>query len=78
MEEYNLVTLENGVDYIEIDEVTYNDTKYVLLVNHQNIKDSCVRKVLINEGQEYLYKVKDELEYSKVLNLFVQKNKDLF
>lgn len=79
MEEINTVILENGLEYMEMDEVSYNNNRYILLVNYKNVKDSCIRRLVLEEdGQEYFYKVKDELEYNKVLNLFVQKNKALF
>lgn len=78
MKEVNTVILENGLEYMEMDEITYNNNKYILLVNYENTKDSCIRRVDILENQEYLCKIKDELEHSRVLNLFVKKNKDLF
>lgn len=78
MKEVNTVILENGLEYMEMDEVIYNNNKYILLVNCKNVKDSCIRRLAMEDGQEYFYKVKDEIEYNKVLNLFVQKNKALF
>ena len=78
MEEVNTVVLENGLEYIEIDELVYNDTKYVLLANYKNVKDSCIRKVTVEDNQEYLCKLKDDNEFKTVLDLFVKKNKALF
>lgn len=78
MEEVNTVILENGLEYMEIDELTCDDKVYVLLVNCKNVKDSCIRWVKVTNNQEYLCKIKDELEYDKVLKLFIKKNKVLF
>lgn len=78
MEEVNTVVLENGLEYIEIDELIYSDTKYILLSNYGNVKDSCIRKVVMRGNQEYLCKLKDNQEFKLILNLFVEKNKALF
>ena len=78
MEEVNTVILENGLEYMELDELIYDNNKYILLVNYQNVKDACIRKIEVSDNQEYFVKIKDELEYSKVMNLFVKKNKALF
>ena len=78
MEEVNTVILENGLEYMEVDEINFDNKEYVLLVNCKNVKDSCIRRVEITDNQEYLCKIKDELEYDKVLKLFIKKNKVLF
>ena len=78
MEEVNTVILENGLEYIEVDELIYNDTKYILLSNYENIKDSCIRKIVIKDKQEYFSKINDDDEYKNVLKLFLEKNKALF
>jgi len=78
MEEVNTVVLENGLEYIEMDELVYNNKKYILLTNYKNIKDSCIRKIVVKDEQEYLCKLKDDNEFKTVLSLFVEKNKALF
>ena len=78
MEEVNTVILENGLEYIEVDELVYNDTKYILLSNYKNIKDSCIRKIVVKDKQEYFSKISDDDEYKNVLKLFLEKNKALF
>lgn len=77
MEEVNIVTLENGLEYIEVDEVVYNNTKYILLANYKNIKDCCIRKIVIKDNQEYFCKIKED-ENKEILKLFIEKNKALF
>ena len=39
MEEIELITLEDGIDYIEVDSLTYGGEKYILLSNVNNPKD---------------------------------------
>ena len=78
MEEVNTVVLENGIEYMEVDELVHDDKTYVLLTNYKNVKDSCIRKVVIKDNQEYLCKLKDDNEFKTILSLFVEKNKALF
>lgn len=78
MVDVDTVTLENGVEYTEVDDLVYNNTKYVLLCNVKNVKDSCIRKLEISDDEEYLCRLQDEKEFEVVLNLFVEKNKTLF
>ena len=77
MKEVNTVILENGLEYIEVDEILYNNTKYILLANYKNIKDCCIRKIVVKDNQEYFCKIKDE-ENQEVLKVFLEKNKALF
>lgn len=78
MVDVNTVVLENGVEYTQIDELIYDNISYVLLSNIKNIKDSCIRKIIIENNDEYLCRLEDHNEYEKILNLFVEKNKALF
>lgn len=78
MIEVNTVVLENGVEYTEVDELVHNNTKYILLSNVKNVKDSCIRKIEVEDNEEYLCRLDDDKEFDTVLNLFIQKNKTLF
>lgn len=78
MEEVNTVVLENGIEYMEVDELVHDNQTYVLLTNYKDVKDSCIRKVVMKEEQEYLCKLKDDNEFKTILSLFVEKNKALF
>ena len=78
MKEVTTVILENGLEYMELDEIIYDNNKYILLVNYNNVKDFCIRRIKVSDNQEYFVKIVDEIEYDKVLNLFVKKNKALF
>ena len=78
MIEVNTVVLENGVEYTEVDDLIYNNTRYVLLSNIKNVKDSCIRKIVEEEDDVYIEELDNNAEYEKILNLFVEKNKTLF
>lgn len=78
MVDVNTVVLENGVEYTEIDELVYNNSRYVLLSNIKNVKDSCIRKIEIEDDEEYLCRLENDKEFNEVLDLFIEKNKTLF
>jgi hypothetical protein len=78
MIEVNTMILENGVEYTEIDNLVCDNIKYVLLSNINNTKDSCIRKISYENNKEYICRLKDESEFEKILNLFLEKNKALF
>lgn len=78
MIDINTIVLENGIEYTEIDDLVYNDTKYVLLSNVKNVKDSCIRKITIENNEEYVCRLEDDSEFDIILNMFVEKNKALF
>lgn len=73
MEETLVFTLENDEEYNEISRVTYNDTKYLLLSNAKNPVDTCIRKLVNENNQEYICRLNDD-ELSKVLNLFIKQS----
>ena len=77
MIDVNTMILENGIEYTEVDTIVYNNNKYLLLSNINNVKDSCIRKLSILDDEEYLCRLDDDKEFDTVLNLFVQKNKTL-
>lgn len=78
MIDVNTVVLENGIEYTEIDEIMHNNTKYILLSNAKNVKDSCIRKIEIEDNEEYLSRLDNDREFEMILNLFIEKNKTLF
>lgn len=77
MIDINTVILENGIEYTEIDDLIYNNTRYVLLTNVDNVKDSCIRKIRIDNDKNYISRL-DDNEFDIVLSMFLEKNKALF
>lgn len=78
MIDVNTLILENGIEYTEIDKLVYNNTEYLLLSNVKNVKDSCIRKIEIENNEEFVCRLEDDNEFDIVLDLFMEKNKALF
>lgn len=78
MIDVNTYILENGIEYTEVDTLEYNNNKYILLSNINNVKDSCIRKLIIENNEEYIYRLDNDSEFDTILNLFIEKNKALF
>lgn len=78
MIDVNTMILENGVEYTEVDTLVYNNNRYVLLSNIGNVKDSCIRKIVIENNIEYVSRLDDDNEFDTILNLFMKKNETLF
>ena len=73
MEDEVRYTLEDNLEYVLVDKVFYNSKEYLLLSEVDNYENICIRE-LRDDG---LYTF-DEEDFSKILQLFVYKNKDLF
>ena len=52
--------------------------EYLLLSNVKNVKDSCIRKIVIENNIEYVSRLDDDNEFDIILNLFMKKNETLF
>ena len=78
MIEVNTLILENGIEYTEVDKLVYNNTEYLLLSNVKNVKDSCIRKIEIENNEEMICRLDDENEFDIILDLFMEQNKALF
>ena len=76
MKEVNAYLLEDNEYYNEIDSVYYNDKKYMLLVNENNYKDMCIRKLEVRDGEEYILTINSD-EFDKVKEILLDKNKSL-
>ena len=71
--EYNLVTLDNGVEYTEICRLDNDGMVYILLSNLDNPNDFCIKRVINNDGNEYIEGLKDKEEFQKLFKLFTDK-----
>lgn len=71
--ECNVITLENGIEYTEIDKINFNNNCYVVLSNFDDPSDFCIRKLVINNDQEYIVGLEDREEFNNVLKLFNDK-----
>ena len=69
----NSVTLENGHNYIIIEEKKYQDKSYVYLVNENDSNDFCIRKIITDGGIKKIVTLDNDEEFYSAIKLF---NKD--
>ena len=67
MIDINTVVLENGIEYTEVDDLIYENTKYILLSNIDNVRDSCIRKITVDNNLEYISELDDDKEFDIIL-----------
>lgn len=73
--EMNVITLENGIDYLIIDTIINSENKYIFLAQENNDLEMCIRKVIKKEdNEEYLVKLDNDDEFEEVMTLFNEKH----
>ena len=75
-EEVNIITLDDGKDYMVTDELVINNVKYLLLTNEDDVADFCIRKINNINNCEYLVGLNNKDEVLNVLKEFAKKNHD--
>lgn len=75
-EEVNIITLDDGKDYMVTDELVINNVKYLLLTNEDDVADFCIRKINNINNSEYLVGLNNKDEVLNVLKEFTKKNHD--
>ena len=68
--EIEVVTLEDNLDYVILMEVSIDNNKYMVLSRDDDPNVVTVRKIINENGKEYLVKVSKEIE-DKVKEKFV-------
>lgn len=74
MEEVKVIDLEDGT-YIISDEISINGIKYVFLTNEKDMLDFCIRKVVINNNEEYIDYLDTDEEFDVAMQAFLDKHK---
>ena len=76
MEEINVnVTDIDGKEYIELDTVEVNGSKYVYLVSTNDDKAFLINKIVVDNGKEYYEGLESNEEFQLVLLNFIKMNK---
>lgn len=75
-ENIEVVTLEDGKDYMVTAELEINNIKYLFLTNEDDVADFCLRKINTINNNEYLVGLNDKEEVIKVLQEFANKFKN--
>lgn len=73
MEEVKVIDLENGT-YAIIDEINIDNIKYIYLSNENNQLDFCIRKIELDNNEEYLVKLDNNQEFDKAAKAFMNKH----
>ena len=74
MEEVKLIDLEDG-SYIISDEIILNNTKYIYLTKENDMMDFCIRKIVMENGEEFIDALDTEEEFDRAMQVFLQKHK---
>ena len=75
-ENIEVVTLEDGKDYMVTAELEINNIKYLFLTNEDDVADFCLRKINTINNNEYIDGLNDKEEVIKVLQEFTNKFKN--
>ena len=75
MIEMDSIKLENQKDYIILDEMIIDNSKYIYLINPNDIKDIAIREV---EDNGDLNEVTDKNCFNKAMITFMKKHRNDF
>lgn len=68
------IKLEDGLEYMVMDEIDEGKNTYVYLSNVEDPEDFCIRKVDNEVNEELLVGLDSNEEFDKALMLFTNKN----
>ena len=72
------VKLEDGIEYMVIDEIVNANTTYYYLANIDDEEDFCVRKINKDKNDQLLVGLDSDAEFDRAILLFMKKNKGYF
>lgn len=72
-EKVSYVTIDNKT-YLIVDEVTFNETKYLYLVNENDENDLLIQKVISENGEEYLTNLDSPDEVVTIMKIITNKH----
>ena len=68
--ELDVVTID-GVNYLILEKIDYNDNSYVYLSNVMDMNDTLIKKIDINDSK-VVVPLDDENEFELACNLFLK------
>lgn len=71
--EYNVITLEDNIEYTEIDRIENNNNTYVVLSDLENPENFCIRKLIKENNEEYIVGLDSKEEFDTILKIFTEK-----
>jgi hypothetical protein len=72
--EMKCIKLEDGLEYMVLDEIDCETNTYVYLSNVEDPEDFCIRKVENDKNEELLVGLDSNEEFDKALLLYSEKN----
>lgn len=72
----NVVTLEDGIEYAVIDEIKHENNRYIYLTNINDYEDFCIRKIIVEDNEQFIIGLDDDKEFDLALMLFAKNHKD--
>lgn len=71
--EYNIVTLEDNLEYAELETIIHNNIEYVLLSEINDEENFCIRKIKKKNNEEYIVGLDSDEEFDTILKLLTEK-----
>lgn len=71
--EYNIITLEDNLEYAELETISYNNNEYILLSELNNPENFCIRKIKVKNNEEYIVGLDSDEEFNTILKLLTEK-----
>ena len=70
----NIVTLDNGTEYLLLEELTKNDTRYLyavrVLEDETPTDEFVIYEAMVNDGEEFLKEISDKNLYDALIEDF--------
>ena len=78
MIESKSVKLEDGIEYMVMDEISNSSTTYYYLANIEDEEDFCIRKIDKRKNDQLLVGLDSDAEFDRAMLMFMKKNKGYF
>ena len=66
------IVLDDNKEYMIVEQLEDNTTKYVLFSNVNNSEEFCVRKIINKDGENYFVRLDNEKEAELITNKFAK------
>ena len=67
MKEVDVIKLEDGIEYAVVQKIEKEGNTYLYLTNVDDEKDFCIRKLIMQDGEEAIIGLDDDKEFDKAL-----------
>ena len=71
--EYNVITLEDNIEYTEIDRIENNNNVYIVLSDIENPENFCIRKLINENNEDFIIGLDSKEEFDTILKIFTEK-----